>query len=174
MGPSKQRGLPFAVIDNTLLSRLVALEIAEFLPWVFKRILIPPEVKREAYKAPHKGKRRLQKLVREMAGFFVDCYEADEGVKEFLRADFGSGEAAAIAQASHTDSILLIDERAGPRRAKTMQISVMRTTELIIKLKVEAQVIESVKPYYDRLEETGFYLRSSIRKQLLADVGEGE
>jgi predicted nucleic acid-binding protein len=174
MGPSKQRGLPFAVIDNTLLSRLVALEIAEFLPWVFKRILIPPEVKREAYKAPHKGKRRLQKLVREMAGFFVDCYEADEGVKEFLKADFGSGEAAAIAQASHTDSILLIDERAGHRRAETMQISVMRTTELIIKLKVEAQVIESVKPYYDRLEETGFYLRSSIRKQLLADVGEGE
>jgi len=175
MGRSSQhRGLPFAVVDNTLLSRLVALEIAEFLPWVFKQVLIPPEVKREAYKAPHKGKRRLQKLVREMAGFFVDCYEADQGVKEILKADFGNGEAAAIAQASHTDSILLIDERAGHKRAVTMQISVMRTTELINRLKVEAQVIDSVKPYYDRLQETGFYLKSSVRKQLLADVGEGE
>ena len=171
---SQQRGLPFAVIDNTLLTRLVELEIAEFLPWVFKQILIPPEVKREAYKAPHKGKRRLQKLVREMAGFFVDCYEADEGVKEILKTDFGRGEAAAIAQASHTNSILLIDEKAGYKRAETMQIRVLRTTELINKLKVEVEVIDSVKPYYDRLEETGFYLGSSIRKQLLADVGEGE
>ncbi len=173
-GFSQQRGLPFAVVDNTLLTRLVALEIAEFLPWVFKQILIPPEVKREAYKAPHKGKRRLQKLIREMGGFFVDCHEADEGVKEILNVDFGRGEAAAMAQASHTDSILLIDERAGHKRAKTMQISVMRTTELINKLKLEAQVIETVKPYYDRLQKTGFYLGSRVRRQLLADVGEAE
>lgn len=47
---SKQRGLPSAVIDNTLLSRLVSLDVAELLPYLFKRILIPPEVKREAYK----------------------------------------------------------------------------------------------------------------------------
>ena len=75
----KRRGLPQAVIDNTLLSRLVRLEVAEFLPLIYQHVLIPPEVKREAYKAPHKGKRRLQKLVNEMAGFFVDCTEVDVG-----------------------------------------------------------------------------------------------
>ncbi|HEY0078357.1 MAG TPA: hypothetical protein VGB73_06895 [Pyrinomonadaceae bacterium] len=114
---SKQRGLPTAVIDNTLLTRLVQLEIAQFLPFLFKKILIPPEVKREAYKAPHKGKRRLQKLVNEMAGFFVDCYEADELIKAYLKVDLGEGEAAAIAQADYTQSILLLDEKKGYKRA---------------------------------------------------------
>lgn len=61
---SKHEGLPTAVIDNTLLTRLVSLEVANFLPYLFKYILIPPEVKREAYKAPSKGKRRLQKNYR--------------------------------------------------------------------------------------------------------------
>src|SRR5438105_13667939 len=32
----KQHGLPVAVIDNTLLTRLVNLEIAQFLPLLFK------------------------------------------------------------------------------------------------------------------------------------------
>ena len=93
---SGKGGLPIAVIDNTLLTRLVLLEIADFLPWLFKQVRIPPEVKREAYKAPHKGKRRLRKLIAEQAGFFIDCHEADEGVKEILKADLGDGEAAAL------------------------------------------------------------------------------
>ncbi len=95
--PLRSRGLPIAVIDTTLFSRLVELDIAERLPWLFKSILIPPEVKREAYKAP--GRRQLRNLVREMSDFFVNCYEADEFTKEYMRVDLGEGEAAAIAQA---------------------------------------------------------------------------
>jgi predicted nucleic acid-binding protein len=168
---SKQRGLPLAVIDNTLLTRLVNLEVAKFLPMLYKQILIPPEVKREAYKAPHKGKRRLQKLVNEMAGFLVDCYEVDEGVKLILQADLDEGEAAAIAQADYKQTHLLIDEKRGYKRAETMQLIVMRTTNLLNKLK-EVGAIAEVTPYYDKLERTGFYLKAKIRKQLLAEVGE--
>jgi predicted nucleic acid-binding protein len=95
--PQKARLRPLAVIDTTLLSRLVDLEIAEFLPLLFRRILIPPEVKREAYKGP--GRRRLRRLVREMSDFFVDCYEANEFTRTLMRIDLDEGEAAAIAQA---------------------------------------------------------------------------
>ncbi len=168
---SKQRGLPVAVIDNTLLTRLVALEVALFLPLLFKQILIPPEVKREAYKAPHQGKRRLRKLIREMAGFFIDCYEADELVKNYLKADLDEGEAAAIAQADYKQSILLLDEKEGSKRAGIMQITVIRTANLLILLK-EAGAIPEVKPYYQKLEETGFYLKAEMRQQLLAEAGE--
>jgi hypothetical protein len=83
----KRRGLPLAVIDNTLLTRLDSLEVAQFLQLLYEQILIPPEVKREAYKAPHKGKRRLQKLINDMAGFIVVCTEVDELVKNYLQAD---------------------------------------------------------------------------------------
>lgn|GEM_PF-1215853 len=167
----RRRGLPLAVIDNTLLSRLVSLEVAQFLPLLYKHILIPPEVKREAYKAPHKGKRRLQKLVNEMKGFFVDCYEADELVKNYLQADLDEGEAAAIAQADYKQSHLLIDEDKGFKRARTMQLTALRTASLLILLK-EAGAIPEVRPYYDKLEKTGFFLKETVRKRLLAIAGE--
>ena len=169
----KQHGLPVAVIDNTLLTRLVNLEIAQFLPLLFKLVLIPPEVKREAYKAPHKGKRRLRKLVREMAGFFVDCYEADVFTKDFLKADFGEGEAAAIAQADYRKAVLLLDERDGYKRAEVMKLTTIRTVNLLNMLKA-ADVISEVKPYYQKLEDTGFYLKAEVRRQLLAEAGEEE
>lgn len=168
---SKQRGLPIAVIDNTLLTRLVSLEIANFLPFLFKFILIPPEVKREAHKAPHKGKRRLRKLINEMAGFFIDCYEADELVKNYLQADLHEGEAAAIAQADYKDAILLLDEEKGYKRARAMELTVIRTINLLNLLK-EVGAISKVKPYYDKLEKTGFYLKAKVRQQLLAEVDE--
>lgn len=167
----KRRGLPQAVIDNTLLSRLVSLEVADRLPLLYQQVLIPPEVKREAYKAPHKGKRRLQKLVNEMAGFFVICKEADEVVKSYLQADLDEGEAAAIAQADYKQAHLLIDENKGFKRAETMQITAVRTLNLLNMLK-EAGAIKEVKPYYEKLEKTGFYLKEDVRKKLLAEAGE--
>jgi predicted nucleic acid-binding protein len=168
---SKQRGLPIAVTDNTLLTRLVDLEVAELLPWLFKQILIPPEVKREANKAPGKGKRRLKKLISEMAGFLIDCREADDLIKNYLKADLDDGEAAAIAQADYKHAILLLDEEKGYKRAKAMQLTVIRTANLLNMLK-EAGAIPEVKPYYDKLNKTGFYLKAKVRQRLLAEVGE--
>lgn len=168
---SKRRGLPYAVIDNTLLSRLENLGIAKFLPLLYEQILIPPEVRREAYKAPHKGKKRLRKLFNEMAGFFIDCREVDESVKLILQADLDEGEAAAIAQADYKQTHLLIDEQKGFKLAETMQLTVVRTTTLLSRLKKDGFIAE-VKPYFDKLERMGFYLKASVRKQLLADAGE--
>jgi predicted nucleic acid-binding protein len=167
----KKRGLPYAVIDNTLLTRLVRLEVGELLPLLYQQILIPAEVKREAYKAPHKAKRRLRKLVNEMAGFFVRCTEGDEATKNILQADLDAGEAAAIAQAERTGSHVLIDENKGYRRACIMGLNAVRTTTVLLMLK-NSGAFPAVKPYFDRLEETGFYLAEGVRNALLAEVGE--
>ena len=168
----RRAGLPIAVIDNTLLSRLDRLEIAEFLPFLFKKILIPPEVRREAYKGPHKAKRRLQKLMNEMAGFFVDCKDVDDFIKNFLKADLDEGEASAIAQAEYHHAVVLVDEKKGFKRAVTMQLTAIRTPNLLIQLK-EAGAITAVKPYYEKLvRETGFYLSEQAQQMLLLEVGE--
>jgi predicted nucleic acid-binding protein len=165
----KTRGLPVAVIDTTLLSRLVHLNVAELLPLVFKLILIPPEVKREAYKAP--GKRRLRNLVNEMSGFFVDCHEFDQFTKIFLQADLDAGEAAAIAQADYKQSVLLLDEKKGFERAERMQLTVFRTLNVLNTLK-DAGAIKEVKPYYDNLLKKGFYVKEEVLRRLLAEAGE--
>src|SRR5437667_373825 len=145
----KKHGLPYAVIDNTLLTRLVHLEVAEFLPLLYQHILIPQEVKREAYKAPHKGKRRLRRLVNEMSGFFVDCIEADEVIKNILQADLDAGEAAAIAQAEHTHSHVLIDEHKGYKRACRMGLNAVRTTNVLLMLQ-KSGAFPEVRPYFDK------------------------
>src|SRR5262245_34999347 len=97
--------LPIAVIDNPLLSRLVSLGIAAFLPQIFRYIRIPPEVKLEAEVSPNKV--ALFDLLDSSRDFFIDCFEADITNKEFLKTILGAGEAAAIAQAEITYSIVL-------------------------------------------------------------------
>lgn len=165
----KARGRPAAVIDTTLLSRLAELGIAERLPWLFRQVLLPPEVKREAYRAP--GRRRLKKLVKEMSGFFVDCFEANEFTRSLMIIDLDEGEAAAIAQAEQKQSVLLLDERKAFNRATAMQLTVIRTTRILIMLK-EAGSIATVAPYFDKLAKTSFYLKDEVRRKLLAEVGE--
>ncbi len=167
----RSRGLPLAVIDNTLLTRLDSLGVADRLPWLYKQILIPPEVKREAFKAPHKGKRRLQKLINEMGRFFEVCTEADEMVKNYLQADLDEGEAAAIAQAYYKQAHVLIDENKGFKRAQVMQITAIRTLQLLNMMKAVG-AIPAVKPYYEKLEQTGFHLKEAVRQKFLAEAGE--
>lgn len=168
---SKRVGLSVAVIDNTLLTRLVSSEIVKFLPYLFKRILIPPEVKKEAYKAPHKGKRRLRKAIGEMGNFFVDCYQANDFTKEYLKADLDEGEAATIAQAEVTDAIILIDELKGFKIAKRMQLRTIRTGRLLIMLKDEG-AIDEIQPYIQKLRKAGFHLDEKVMHKLLAEAGE--
>ncbi|HVS82033.1 MAG TPA: hypothetical protein VHE60_09895 [Pyrinomonadaceae bacterium] len=169
-GPPAVHGSPLAVIDNTLLSRLVDLDLAQFLPLLFKRVLIPPEVKREAFKAP--GKRRLRNLINEYAGFFVDCREADPLVRDLLKVDLDEGEAAAIAQADKREATLLLDEERGFKRATTMQLKVIRTGRLLNMLK-DAGAIREVRPYHEMLvDKLGFYLSPETRRELLVEAGE--
>jgi predicted nucleic acid-binding protein len=169
--PKPPSRLPEAVIDNSLLSRLVELNLADFLPLVFSLILIPPEVRREAYRAPHGTKRRLRNLIRETKGFFVDCREANPDVKNVLRVDLHEGEAAAIAQADFKNSKLLLDEEKGFKRAERMEIDVIRTGKLLNMLK-DVGAIREVRPYHDKLNRLGFYMTLEVRNQLLADAGE--
>lgn len=169
--PPSRPNLPQAVIDNTLLSRLVELDLAEFLPLLFYLILIPPEVRREAYRTPHGGKRRLRNLIRDSKGFFVDCREANPDVKNVLRVDLHEGEAAAIAQADFKKSKLLLDEEKGFRRATRMEIEVIRTGNLLNMLKAVG-AIRKVRPYHEKLDRLGFYMSSDVRNRLLAEAGE--
>jgi len=134
-----------AVIDNTLFSCLIHLEIADFLPLVFKHIKIPPQVWEEAARSPGKMKKRLTKKIAEMKGFFVDCYDADEMMVNFLKASLDSGESAAIAQADYLRIPVLIDEDKGTKVATKMSIEVIRTGRVLVMLK-EAGALKEVRP----------------------------
>lgn len=161
----KTVGLPIAVIDNTLLSRLAELELAKFLPYIFKQIRIPPEVKSEAYKG--RNKRRLRNLLNENSGFFIDCFEADIANKEILKTIVDEGEAAAIAQAEATDSVIITDDDKGRKQAQKREIEVFRTGKILCLLK-EAKAIDLVEPYLDVLvTKMHFRLSSNSKAAIL-------
>jgi predicted nucleic acid-binding protein len=171
--PSENRtpSLPIAVIDNPLLSRLVSLEIAVFLPQIFDHIRIPPEVKLEAEASPNKEE--LFDLLDTGRDFFVDCFEADITNKEFLKTILGAGEAAVIAQAEITYSVVLTDDKKGYTEAIRRDLQVFRTGTILCLLK-EAGFILLVAPYLDKLEGMGFWIRPFDKHSILKKAGEIE
>lgn len=171
MPRNKTFGLPVAVIDNTLLSRLARLEIAELLPLIFDKILIPIEVRQEAFKAPNR--RRLRNLLNEMQGFFILCNEDDFLVKELLKIDLDEGEAAAIAQAEYTNSALILDEKKGRSQAEKRELIVFPTLKILCLLK-EFGGISEVKPYLDKLVKLKFHLSVKLYNSTLKEAGEIE
>ena len=171
-GKTKHKGLPVAVIDNTLLSRLAELGLVELLPYIFKQIRIPPEVKREAYKG--RNKKRLRNLLNENSGFFIDCYEADIANKEILKTIKGidEGEAAVIAQAEATNSVVITDDKKGSEQALNRELEVFRTGKILYLLK-ETEAINKVNPYlYILVVKLGFNLSEKDKEAILKLAGE--
>ena len=68
---------------------------------------------------------------------------------------------------------MLIDEKKGYNVARTMEIQALRTTSVLMQLK-EAGAISAVKPYLEKLEETGFHLGRKERFILLEQANEQE
>ncbi len=161
--------LPTGVIDNTLLSRLVGLEIADFLPLVFSKILIPPEVRKEAFKAANR--KELRNLFSEMKGFFVECRQDDFLVKAILNETLDEGEAAVIAQAEFTRSAAILDEKKAREEADKREIETIPTIRILFRLK-EKGIIFAVKPYLDSLRRMGFHLKEGFYKELLVEANE--
>ncbi len=162
--------LPDAVIDTTLLSRLAALGLAKMLPLVFRQIRIPLEVRREAYKASNK--KRLRNILDEQNDFFIDCREAEKGIKELLTFVLDEGEAAVIAQAEATNSAVIIDEGKGYKEAIARNIQVFRTGAILCLLK-EAGQIQFVAPYLDKLvDEMNFRLHPKTKIAILKQADE--
>ena len=161
--------LQTAVIDNTLLSRLTGLNIAVLLPTIFEQIRVPPEIKLEAKLSPN-GEKVLT-LLNESNDFFIDCYEADITNKEFLKTILDHGEAAVIAQAEATDSVVITDDKKAHKAAMGRSIRVFRTGKILGLLK-EAGQIALVSPYLERLADMGFHLSPIDKLSILKSVGE--
>lgn len=169
--------LPVAVVDTTLLWRLADLDLADKLPWIFDSLRVPAEVFTEVGRRPGKARRKLKRIIGEMPDFINRCTDVDQMVLDFLKADLDPGESAVIAQAfqlrvrRNMDAVVLIDEHKGRKKARGMEIGVVRTGEVLKDLK-GLGVVGLVAPYLDRLNQTGFYLTAVERRKILQDVGE--
>jgi predicted nucleic acid-binding protein len=77
-----------------------------------------------------------------------------------------AGEAEAIALASETEHLLIIDDRKGRLWAQRLGVSVIGTIGVIVRAKREGY-LESVRAVLEELQAVGFYLTLRLMNEAL-------
>lgn len=90
-----------------------------------------------------------------------------------LLGELDSGEAKAIALAVETDAeLLLIDEQAGRRAARRLEVAHVGTLGVLLEAK-HATYVSEIRPLMDALRsEAGFWLSDSLYDRMLELAGE--
>lgn len=82
------------------------------------------------------------------------------------------GEASAIALAIElSDSVIILDDYKARKLAESLGIQNIGTIGIIIKAKRQG-VIESIKPFLQKIRQTDFRISEEIEKRALEESGE--
>jgi predicted nucleic acid-binding protein len=154
------------VADTSPINYLVWIELAEILPKLYGRIVIPPEVHSEllASDAPS--------LVRGWAmrlPVWIEVKTSDPALRDDLRwRSLDEGERAALALATtHQPSLLLIDERAGSAIARKLGFSITGTLGVLDE--AARQKLIELPMAIHRLKQTSFRYPKTIVERLLEE-----
>ena len=91
-----------------------------------------------------------------------------------LREELDAGESAAIILATELGAdLVLIDERAATRKARTLGLPVIGTLGVLL-LGKRAELLAAIKPLLDSLRENDFSVSDSLYDQVLRDAGESD
>ena len=90
-----------------------------------------------------------------------------------LRISLDAGESEAIVLSQEINAeLLLIDERAGAKKAKELGLKTIGLLGVLVKAK-ELGLIDSLKSILDELQErAGFWIGAKLKKEILEFVGE--
>lgn len=152
------------IVSNT--SPLIVLKRAgatRVLTEIFQEIYIPPAVWAELKVREEeffKGMRQLR--IKEVG---------DRLLVEALTLTVDLGEAEAITLALETEALLLIDDLKGRRTARKMGVRVIGSLG-VLALAKNRGLIDSVKPYVERLLAEGYYLNKKLIEEFLKAMGE--
>ena len=147
---------PCAVSNSACLISLSRIGRLSLLPQLFGEVLIPPAVAHETNL--HADWLRVQS-------------PRNESLLRLLRAVVDAGEAEAIALASETEHLLIIDDRKGRLWAQRVGVPVIGTIGVIVRAKREGY-LESVRTVLEELQSVGFYLTPHLMDEALRLVGE--
>lgn len=96
----------------------------------------------------------------------------DKGQYLKLAEELGKGEASSIALAMEfEESLLIIDERKGRKKADALGIETIGSLGVLIKAK-EKGVIKEVREVLGLIDQTDFRISPSIREAVLRQSGE--
>ena len=158
------------VSDTSPISNLFVIGKLELLRDVYQQIIVPQAVFNELMKLQAFGYD-----VRQIGDLDWVAVRQLINLKQVLllqmSLDAGESEAIVLSQEIHAD-LLLIDERAGAKKAKELGLKTIGLLGVLVKAK-ELNLITSLKPILHDLEtKAGFWLSAKLKKEVLDYIGE--
>ena len=153
-----------AVSNTSPIINLDAIGHLDLVRWLYDHLLIPPAVYDEVTVAPEKPG--------------AEAVRSDEWITRrslnqsrlasALLGELDPGEAEAIALAAETEvELLLIDEQAGRRAARRLEVDHVGTLGVLLEGKHAGRVSE-IRPLLDALRsEAGFWLSDLLYEKML-------
>jgi len=84
--------------------------------------------------------------------------------------DAGESEAIVLAQEMQAE-LLLLDERAATRKARSIGLQTIGTLGILLLAK-EQRIVRAIKPMLDELRQSGFHMSIPLYRQVLESAGE--
>ena len=87
-----------------------------------------------------------------------------------LKVDVGEASALALAVENH-DSLLIVDDFKARKLAASLGIDIIGSIGILVKAKNEG-IIDSVKPFFERIRNTDFRISDDLESAALKEAGE--
>jgi uncharacterized protein len=158
------------ISDTSPISNLFVIGRLDLLREIYQQIIVPQAVYDELMKLKSFGYdiQEIDKL-----GWIIIRKPVNAQQVLLLRINLDAGESEAIVLSQEINAgLLLIDERAGAKKAKEMGLKTIGLLGVLVKAK-ELGLIDSLKSMLEDLQEkAGFWLSSKLKKEILEVVGE--
>lgn len=156
------------VSDTSPITNLAVIGQLDLLRELYQKVILPEAVYREltASGGQHPGA-----IVSSL-----DWIEVQPGTNQSLvtalRIELDEGEAEAIVLAQQVSAdLLLMDERRGRAVAERFGLRVMGLLGVLVEAR-QRGLVEQLKPHFDLLIQSGFWIRQELYERVLRSVGE--
>ncbi len=158
------------ISDTSPISNLFVIGKLELLRDVYQQVIVPQAVFDELMKLNDFGY-DVQEIVKTTWITVQKPTNTQQVILLQMTLDAGESQAIALSQEINAD-LLLIDERAGAKKAKELGIKTIGLLGVLVKAK-EMNLVEFLKPILEELEtKAGFWLNTKLKKEILEFVGE--
>lgn len=158
---------PRVISDTGPLSYMFRLGRLDVLQQLYGRVIAPPAVVAEINRGV-----RLGRSLPDVASIEWIDIQAPSSAHLLGIDALGPGETEVIALGrSEPDSLLLIDDGLARRAAASLDLKVSGTVGVLVVAKRRG-IIQHIAPELDQLSTFGFRLAESVRRGVLASVGE--
>lgn len=160
--------MPDLICDTSPLQYLHQLGLLDVLSELAEQVRVPPAVVEELAE----GRAQGVNLPSPQKHAWITIQLPDSAPALLLVTDLGPGEREVLALALESDDcVAVLDDKVARRSARRLDLQFTGTLGLLLDAKT-GNLIETVAPYLDRLDDLNFHLAPETKQLILHRAGE--